>query len=124
MARERPFQNSRLELDDERTEAFWDGHRLELTPEEYAVLQLLARAPDRVHTPEEIMEVANIRPGKDFHDYVRAYVRPIKRIQFAFAKAIRTRGYIKVVSGQGYKWSEPKPSVVQDLLNLFRRRSR
>jgi DNA-binding response OmpR family regulator len=120
MARERPFKKSRLELDDERIEAFWDGQRLELSSECYMVLQLLARAPDMVHTPKEIMEAANIRPGKDFHDYVR----PIKRIQFAFAKAIRTRGYIKVVRQQGYKWSEPKPSVVQDLLNLFRRRSR
>ena len=120
MARERPFKNSRLELDDERIEAFWDGQRLELSSECYVVLQLLARAPDKVHTPDEIMEVADIRPGNDIH----AYVRPIKRIQFAFVKAIRTRGYIKVVSGHGYKWSEPKPSVVKDLLNLFRRRSR
>ena len=56
MARERPFQDSRLEFDDERTDAFWEGRRLELTPESYMVLQLLARAPDTVHTPDEIAE--------------------------------------------------------------------
>jgi DNA-binding response OmpR family regulator len=116
MTRTRPFQYSRLELDDESTEAFWDGQRLELSPESYMVLQMLARAPDKIHSRSDIREVTNIQAGDDD----QAYVRQIKLIQFAFTKIISNRGYIEVVPRQGYKWSEPPPSIVKTLLGKFR----
>ena len=103
MARVRPFQNSRLELDDELSEALWDGQRLDLAPESYMVLQLLARAPDKIHSADEIMEAASIPLEVDGY----AYVRQIKLIQRAFTELISSRGYIEVVRRQGYKWSEP-----------------
>jgi hypothetical protein len=55
MPRLRPFRESQLELDDDSREAFWDGQRLELPPETYMVLQLLARAPHKIHSPSEII---------------------------------------------------------------------
>ena len=120
MTSTRPFPHSLLELDDEHSEAFWDGHRLDLSPESYMVLQLLARSPDKIHSRSDIREVTNIQPDDGDH----AYVRQIKLIQYAFTKIISNRGYIEVVPRQGYRWSEPSPSIVKTLLGKFRVRKR
>lgn len=107
MTRVRPFPSSQLELDDEHSAAYWKGQELELSRESYLVLSAIAREPGKVHSVNDLLELTKIQIcGPDSYTDLVAH---FQRIQFAFAKpsySSATRGPIKVIIRQGYKWNE------------------
>ncbi len=58
--RARLFLAFELELDSKRGEAFWRAQRLDLSSECYVILETLARSPDKIHSPHELLIAANV----------------------------------------------------------------
>ncbi len=120
MARFSAFKGSQLELDDERSEARWQGQYLELSRESFLILQTLAREPGKLFLPHELIDVL-IDAARTDGDYSKLdLVGHIKEIQFSFSPVCGNRGFIETVPRRGYRWSEPKPSALNTLLGIVR----
>jgi DNA-binding response OmpR family regulator len=116
MTRSRSFQHSRLELDDERREAFWDSQKLDLAPESYMFLQLLAREPDRIYSTADVKDAVGIRGIDEDEEVVTQFFR----LKNAFVAIDPNHNFIEVIQRQGYRWNEPSPSILKTLFRKFR----
>ncbi len=78
-----PVKKSRIErgplvVDLAARKVFWQGHEVELTGREFALLELFALNPDRVFTPEELLE--RLFPGAESGlRIVRVYVHRLRQ---------------------------------------------
>ena len=117
MSRVRIAPASDLELDDERGDAYWKGQHLELSPESYRVLRLVACNPNKTYTASEIVDAAELSSDAE-HTEVQRQFQLIKR---AFS-AIKLGYYpIRVVLRQGYNWDETPPQPKRSIIaRLFK----
>ncbi len=88
-----------------------------LSPESFSILKLLANAPDKVHSLEDVKEAASI--GEDPEN--SAAQRQIALIKKAFTDVDMNGAPIDVIPRQGYRWNEPPPSLKEKLAGVFRR---
>jgi DNA-binding response OmpR family regulator len=117
MNQTRIFPASELEIDDERSEAYWKGQRLELAPESYRVLRLIACNPDKTHSARDIVDGARIG-SDDEHIEVQAQFQRIRR---AFRSIELGYFPIQVIPRQGYKWDETTPTRLRSIIaRLFK----
>lgn len=66
-----------LQLDFAARSVLWQGRAVTLTPREYALLELLARSPERVFSPEALID--NVwREGVSNSNVVRVYIHYLR----------------------------------------------
>lgn len=70
------LQRGALELDFSTNEVRWKGQAIRLTPREYALLELLARNPERVFSAEEVLD--RIWGEAENSNVVRTYVHYLR----------------------------------------------
>ena len=81
-----------------------DGQLLMLTPAEYDILLLLARASGRVKTREQLLvEVA----GRDFESFDRAIDVHISSLRRKLGDDPKAPRFIETVRGAGYRMRKP-----------------
>ena len=101
-----PFRDSKLQLDDENREAFWQGRRVQLpTPASFSILKLLSSAPDKVHSLSDVLEVAKISEEAE-EGFVQREIALIKK---AFTDVDMNGAPITVIPRRGYRWNESEP---------------
>jgi len=115
MSRAQACPASQLEIDDERCDAFWKGQRLELSPESYRVLRLIACNPNKVYSPSEIIDEADIWSDVEH----MAVVEQFQLIRHAFRVIELGEFPIEVIRKQGYKWNE-RPARRSMIARLFK----
>jgi len=94
-----------LVLDEDRFEAVCHGHLLALTPTEFRILAALARAPGRVFSRAQLLDVAL---GESYEGYERTIDVHVKNLRRKLAAAGAGEGCaIVTVHGIGYKLQEP-----------------
>jgi DNA-binding response OmpR family regulator len=94
-----------LALDEDRFEAACHGHPLALTPSEFRILAALARAPGRVFSRAQLLDVAL---GERYEGYERTIDVHVKNLRRKLAAAGAGEGCaIVTVHGIGYKLQEP-----------------
>jgi len=114
----RPFPGSRLQLDEERSEAFWQGQSVNLlSSESFSILKLLSNAPDKVHSLSDVKQAANI--GEEAEE--SEVYRQIALIKRAFTDLGVNGAPIAVIPRQGYRWNEPPLRLTERLAGFFRR---
>ncbi len=89
-----------LTVDEARHEAVLHGERLDLTPLEFKVLQVLAERARRVLTREQLLDEAW---GYDYHGDQRVVDAVIKRLRAKLREAAPDDPLIETVRGVGYK---------------------
>ncbi|MCX7569849.1 response regulator transcription factor [Tumebacillus sp. DT12] len=77
------------------------GARLDLTPKEFELLELLANRPQQVFTREQIVELLW---GYDYTGELRAVDTHIKNIRLKLREAGADPGRVATVRGFGYKY--------------------
>src|SRR6266481_8066788 len=101
------IRRGKLELKSASGRAFWDNHPVKVTPSEFAILRLLAEAPERDYSYHEIYELFRGQgwvAGSGEEGY-RVNVRSlIKRIRQRFRTIDNSFDCIKNYSGYGYSW--------------------
>lgn len=94
-----------LRLDEERFEASCHSQRLDLTPAEFRILTMLARAPGRVFSRKQLLDQAL---GESYEGYERTIDSHIKNLRNKLSQASGGKGCsISTVHGVGYKLEEP-----------------
>ena len=94
-----------LVLDEERFEVACHGHPLALTPAEFRILAALARAPGRVLSRTQLLDMAL---GETYEGYERTIDVHIKNLRHKLTATGTRRGCtIVTVRGIGYKLQEP-----------------
>jgi DNA-binding response OmpR family regulator len=89
-----------LTVDEARHEAVLHGERLDLTPLEFKVLEVLARRARHVLTREQLLDEAW---GYDYHGDQRVVDAVIKRLRAKLREAAPDDPLIETVRGVGYK---------------------
>jgi DNA-binding response OmpR family regulator len=92
------YGGGRLQIDDARHEAVFDGRTLELTPSEWGVLSALAGSPGRVYSRAEL--VNRVR-GYEFAGYERTIDSHVKNLR----RKLGDDGsmIVETVMGVGYR---------------------
>lgn len=88
-----------LKLDDERRSAHLDGKALELTTSEYSLLHLLANAPGKAFSRDDIL---NELRGIDAELYTRSVDILVSRLR----QKLKPLKCIQTVWGSGYRFVE------------------
>lgn len=89
-----------LELNAETHTVTRDGERVELTPSEFDLLQVLMRRPGRVFTRMELLEHVQ---GEAFAAYERTIDVHVKNLRAKLETDARHPEYIETVYGVGYR---------------------
>lgn len=91
---------NRLQLNQSRYQAYWDGAAFELTPVEFRLLNLLAQDPGRVFSRNQVMnaiyEDERFVSGRSIDSHV-------KNVRRKLATLSKIKNPIKSVYGVGYK---------------------
>jgi DNA-binding response OmpR family regulator len=93
------FNNGRLVLDSKRHEVMRDGRQLVITPTEFKLLLILAAAPQRTFTRDELVSKAL---GYQFEGYERSIDAHIKNLRQKLEDDARNPVFLKTVYGVGY----------------------
>jgi DNA-binding response OmpR family regulator len=93
-----------LRIDGERRAASFDGRTIELTKIEFDLLSVLARAPGRVHTREQL--VKEVWGGR-FALTERTVDSHVKALRRKLGEAGADAGLIAAIRGVGFKLREP-----------------
>jgi len=101
LANESVFHGGELVIDSTRHEVRKNGIPLNLTPDEYQILWIMAKHPRKTFTREELIRFAL---GDDFEGYDRIIDTHIKNIRQKLGDDSRTPCYILTVHGVGYKF--------------------
>jgi DNA-binding response OmpR family regulator len=88
-----------LELDEARHEVRVNGSVVDLTPSEFAILRVLAQAPDRVFTRAQLLDLL----GDDGSIYERTLDRHVNNLRKKIEPDTREPQYVITVYGVGYK---------------------
>ncbi len=101
LANEFSFNDGELVIDGLRHEIRKNGQQLNLTPNEYQILMIMAKYPTKTFTREELIRFAL---GDDFEGYDRIIDTHIKNIRQKIGDDSKTPRYILTVHGIGYKF--------------------
>ena len=88
-----------LEIDFDAREVFVDKKRVELTHYEFELLAVLARAPGRVLSREQVLDALK---GQDYEAFDRSIDVHISKLRAKIERDPRAPRYIKTVRGVGY----------------------
>ncbi len=94
------FDEGALEIDTVQHEVRLDGETIELTPNEYKLLQTLARYPGRVYTRFELI---NHVQGYDYEGYERTIDAHVKNLRKKIESDPKHPRYVETVFGAGYR---------------------
>ncbi len=95
------FNNGRLVIDAMRHELKKDGISIKVTPTEFKILLLLAKAPGRVFNRTELIEQAL---GYQFEGYDRSIDAHIKNLRQKIEDDPKNPTHIQTVYGVGYRF--------------------
>jgi two-component system OmpR family response regulator len=96
------FGGGALVLDGRTYEAARDGQPVKLTPTEFRMLHVLASAPGKVFTREELVDRAL---GYQFEGYERSIDAHIKNIRHKIETDPKNPTFILTIYGVGYRFS-------------------
>jgi DNA-binding response OmpR family regulator len=94
------FDGGALEIDTIQHEVRRDGKTVELTPNEYKLLQTLARYPGRVYSRFELI---NHVQGYDYEGYERTIDAHVKNLRKKIEPDPKHPHYVETVFGAGYR---------------------
>lgn len=94
------FDNGALEIDTVQREVRRKGVPVELTPNEYKLLQTLARYPGRVYSRFELI---NHVQGYDYEGYERTIDAHVKNLRKKIEPDPKAPRYVETVFGAGYR---------------------
>ena len=92
-----------LTLDIPRMRVTRDGHQVDLTATEFALLAALARQPGRVFTRSQLLDAIH---GVAFESYERAIDAHIKNVRRKLEPDPRSPRYVQTVYGVGYRLAD------------------
>lgn len=95
------FNNGLLIIDEQGYEIKKDNNPVNLTPTEFKILHVLASAPNKVFTREELVQRAL---GYEFEGYERSIDAHIKNIRQKLGDDSRRPQFILTIYGVGYKF--------------------
>lgn len=95
------FNNGLLIIDEQSYEIKKDNNRVNLTPTEFKILHVLASAPNKVFTREELVQKAL---GYEFEGYERSIDAHIKNIRQKLGDDSKRPQFILTIYGVGYKF--------------------
>ena len=94
------FDGGALEIDTVQHEVRRDGQAVELTPNEYKLLQTLARYPGRVYSRFELI---NHVQGYEYQGYERTIDAHVKNLRHKVEPDPKHPRYVETVFGVGYR---------------------
>ncbi len=94
------FDDGGLEIDTVQQEVRRDGQPVDLTPNEYKLLQTLARYPGRVYSRFELI---NHVQGYDYEGYERTIDAHVKNLRKKIEPDPKRPRYVETVFGTGYR---------------------
>ena len=94
------FDEGALEIDTVQHEVRRDGEPVELTPNEYKLLQTLARYPGRVYSRFELI---NHVQGYEYEGYERTIDAHVKNLRKKIEPDPKHPRYVETVFGAGYR---------------------
>ena len=94
------FDEGALEIDTVQHEVRRDGQPVELTPNEYKLLQTLARYPGRVYSRFELI---NHVQGYEYEGYERTIDAHVKNLRKKIEPDPKHPRYVETVFGTGYR---------------------
>lgn len=100
------FGGGHLTIDSLKQEVYCAGQAAGLTPNEYKLLLVLARHPERRFTREELVEKVL---GYDFEGDSRTIDQHVKNIRWKIEHDPKTPRYIVTVYGSGYRFAGGEP---------------
>lgn len=92
-----------ISLDDETHRVIIDKRALNLTPNEFGLLKIMMRQPNRVFSRSELI---NRVQGYDFEGYDRTIDTHIKNLRKKIAQILPDQEIISTVYGVGYRFNE------------------
>jgi two-component system response regulator CpxR len=95
-----PVHSGPLRLDAQAQEAFWNDAALNLTPSEFAILDVLTRAAGRVVSRDELSAVLHQREATPYERSLDVHVSHLRKKLEAFDGSM-----IRTVRGVGYSCS-------------------
>ncbi|MEN6463301.1 MAG: response regulator transcription factor [Syntrophomonas sp.] len=106
LARIMSFFNDDLVIDFQSYEVKKNGNLVSLTPNEFKILGILLKYPQKVFTREELIRYVM---GEDFDGYNRIIDTHIKNLRQKIETDSRNPMYILTVHGIGYKFGGEQP---------------
>lgn len=95
------FNNNELVIDTLKYEVKRNGEVVNLTPNEYKLLMIMVKHPDKAFTREELIYLGL---GEDFNGYDRTIDTHIKNLRQKIESDPKTPKYILTVYGIGYRF--------------------
>jgi len=97
------FDGGALEIDTVAHEVRRDGEPVELTPNEYKLLQTLARYPSRVYSRFELIHHVQ---GYEYEGYERTIDAHVKNLRKKIEPDPKHPRYVETVFGTGYRFAK------------------
>ena len=97
------FDDGALEIDTVAHEVRRDGDPVELTPNEYKLLQTLARYPSRVYSRFELIHHVQ---GYEYEGYERTIDAHVKNLRKKIEPDPKHPRYVETVFGTGYRFAK------------------
>ncbi len=97
------FDDGALEIDTVAHEVRRDGEPVELTPNEYKLLQTLARYPSRVYSRFELIHHVQ---GYEYDGYERTIDAHVKNLRKKIEPDPKHPRYVETVFGAGYRFAK------------------
>jgi DNA-binding response OmpR family regulator len=97
------FDGGALEIDTVAHEVRRDGEAVELTPNEYKLLQTLARYPSRVYSRFELIHHVQ---GYEYEGYERTIDAHVKNLRKKIESDPKHPRYVETVFGTGYRFAK------------------
>lgn len=97
------FDNGRLEIDLSAKQVRIQGETVQLTPTEFRLLELMAKAPGRIFTRTQLVDLAL---GYDFSGYDDTIYAHIKNLRKKIEPDPSHPRYIQTVYGLGYRFTK------------------
>ena len=101
-ARRLSFGDGDLQIDGRLAEVLKRGERVDLTPSELRLLQVLAASPGRVFSRDELIDRAL---GPDFDGFDRTVDVHVKNLRQKIESDPREPRYVQTVHGLGYRFA-------------------
>ena len=97
------FDDGRLEIDTVKHEVRRDGETVDLTPNEYKLLQALARYPGRAYSRYELIDRVQ---GYDFDGFERTIDVHVRNLRKKLESDPAKPRYVETVTGIGYRFAK------------------
>ncbi len=100
---EKPKSYFGFEINLEKHRVTYKGELLQLTPNEFALFDILFSSPGRVYKRDELLEKVM---GYEFEGYDRTIDSHIKNLRKKLLKITKEKNFIQSIYGVGYKFLE------------------